>query len=68
MISSDEDDVQPQLVRALWLFAIAIVVHEAEEWNIAPWFDRHFVNHTDISSEAVWLGLALMSSVIVAWI
>ena len=57
-----------RLVWALWLFAAALVVHETEEWNIAPWFERHFVNHTGISPQAVWVGLAFMSAVFVVWI
>lgn len=29
---------------AIWLLPIALAIHEAEEWNVLPWEQRHFVN------------------------
>ncbi len=29
---------------ALWLFPIAVAVHELEEWNIVRWYERNFVD------------------------
>jgi len=29
---------------AIWLFPVALALHEAEEWNILPWQQRNFVN------------------------
>jgi hypothetical protein len=29
---------------AIWLLPIALAFHEAEEWNILPWYRRNFVN------------------------
>lgn len=28
---------------AIWLLPIALALHEAEEWNILPWYQRNFV-------------------------
>lgn len=67
-IDSTANPARAPLVRGLWLFAAALILHEAEEWNIAPWFERHFSNNTGIDSHAIWVGLILMSSVFVAWI
>ena len=45
-----------------------MTVHELEEWNIASWSARNFENHTGISEEAIWLGIAFMAVVFVSWI
>lgn len=29
---------------AIWLLPFAVALHEAEEWNILPWYQRNFVN------------------------
>ena len=55
------------LRRSVWLVAFALVVHELEEWNIAPWFTEHFENAPGIQRPAVWLGLAVVSAVAVLW-
>ena len=56
------------LVRSLWWVAAAMTVHEAEEWNIAEWQQRNFVDHTGIPNEAIWLGLVVITALYLLWI
>jgi hypothetical protein len=57
----------------LWLFPIAVAVHEAEEWNIVRWYEQNFANLpplTDKGARAwlvfssllgfVWTGIAVL--------
>lgn len=55
------------LRRSVWLSAIALVIHEVEEWNIAAWFSEHFYNAPGMSQSAVGLGLVAVSSMAVLW-
>lgn len=55
------------LRRTVWLGAFALVIHEFEEWNIAPWFTEHFENAPGIQPPAVWLGLVVVSAFALAW-
>ena len=32
----------PRVRRLLWLIGLAFVLHEAEEWNLVPWFQANF--------------------------
>jgi hypothetical protein len=66
--SASQDRSRFLLVRSLWLVAAAMVVHELEEWNIAAWGARNFTNHTGISNYAIWIGLFIISAVLVIWI
>ena len=61
-------EVRADLVRALWLVAGAMAIHELEEWNIAEWGARNFSNHTGISDQAIWVGLLFITVVFVGWI
>ncbi len=63
-----DEGARVALVRSLWLVAAAMTAHELEEWNIAPWFSRNVANHTSISDEAIWFGLAFVIVVFNAWI
>ena len=56
------------LVRSLWLATAAMAVHELEEWNIAAWGARNFSNHTGISDYAIWIGLVIITALLVTWI
>lgn len=51
------------LRRSVWLAALALVIHELEEWNIAAWFAARFRNPTGMSPHVVWLGLVVASTV-----
>jgi hypothetical protein len=44
-----ETPVTQRLRRLVWLLAVAFGLHEAEEWNIAPWFQAHFVPRTELT-------------------
>ena len=55
-------DELARLRRALWIFAVAFVAHEMEEWNIASWSERNFENFTGVSNEGMWAGLVLITS------
>lgn len=33
---------KPTIRRVLWLLGFAFVLHEAEEWNLAPWLQANF--------------------------
>ena len=63
-----DEGARVALVRSLWVVAAAMTVHELEEWNLAPWFSRNFANHTSISDEAIWFGLAFVIVVFNSWI
>ena len=49
------------LRRAVWLLPCALALHEAEEWNIVPWFHTHFSPPTPLTDRAVWVGLVVVS-------
>ncbi len=55
------------LRRSIWLAAVALAIHEIEEWNIAPWFSEHFHNAPGIQRSEVWVGLGLVSVVALLW-
>lgn len=38
-----------RLRRLVWLLPVAFGLHEAEEWNIVPWFQAHFAPRTDLT-------------------
>lgn len=60
---------------ALWLFPIAVAVHEIEEWNIVRWYEQNFIDLprlTDKGARAwivfssivgfLWTGIAILST------
>jgi hypothetical protein len=56
------------LIHALWLVSGAVAFHELEEWNVAAWSARNFTNHTEVSNEAMWIGLVMITVIFVGWI
>jgi len=56
------------LASSLWFVAVAMALHELEEWNIGSWFARNFSNHTGISNAAIWIGLVVVTLVFTGWI
>lgn len=38
------------LTHLLWLLPTTFALHEAEEWNIVPWFQTHFTPQTELTS------------------
>jgi hypothetical protein len=61
-------DPRARLVQSLWFVAGAMAIHELEEWNIAEWGARNFTNHSGISEQAIWVGLAVITISYVSWI
>jgi len=68
---------------ALWLFPIAVTLHELEEWNIVRWYEQNFVDlpHlTDTGLRAwivfsslvglLWTGIAILpgNPTVAAWV
>jgi hypothetical protein len=49
------------LRHAAWLLPCALAVHEAEEWNIVPWFHAYFSPPTPLTDRAAHLGLLVVS-------
>jgi len=76
--------VIPSLTLQLWLLAVALALHEAEEWNIYGWYERNYVKMPASRTKStirfflvflsilgfVWVGVAVCwgSPVIAAWI
>jgi hypothetical protein len=53
---------------SLWLFAIALIFHVAEEWrNLANWFDKNFISSSPTTHQSIQLGLLFGSTTIVIW-
>lgn len=48
---------------ALWLFAIAFALHEAEEWNIVDWYHRNWVDLPPITHKDARAWLVFISIV-----
>jgi hypothetical protein len=53
--------------RVVWLFPLAVMIHEAEEWNIGAWYQRFWVNLPPITYTSVWTGLVFSVLVIFLW-
>jgi hypothetical protein len=51
----------------IWILPCLWALHEAEEWNIIPWYERFWVNVPPMKPVVVWTGLVLMSLVGFAW-
>lgn len=48
---------------ALWVFAIAFALHEAEEWNIVDWYHRNWVDLPPITHKDAHAWLVFISIV-----
>jgi hypothetical protein len=53
--------------RVIWLFPFAVMLHEAEEWDIGTWYQRFWINLPPITYASVWTGLVLVTLVIFLW-
>lgn len=49
-----------RLRHAVWLLPCALALHEAEEWNIVPWFHAYFSPPTPLTDRAAHLGLLVV--------
>lgn len=55
------------LLQALWLFPVAVMLHELEEWNIMEWYQRNFVNVLPMSNKAAHRGLVFVGLSSLLW-
>jgi hypothetical protein len=53
--------------RLVWLLPLTFAVHEAEEWNIIPWYQAQFTNPPNTSDIAVYTWLVGISIVGFLW-
>jgi hypothetical protein len=53
--------------RLVWLLPITFALHEAEEWNIIPWYQAQFTNPPSTRDIAVYTWLAGISLVGFLW-
>jgi len=67
MTALDERPVA-DLRRSLWWVALAMSIHELEEWKIGSWFERNFDNYTPLPDAAIWIGLGVITTLFVGWI
>jgi len=52
---------------AIWLLPIAVVLHEAEEWNILRWEQRNFINLPAKTDRSIRVFLVLFSLFGILW-
>ena len=55
------------LLRAFWLFPFAVLLHEAEEWNIVSWYHRNYVGLPPITNKSARWVLAFVSFIGILW-
>lgn len=53
--------------RLVWLLPVTFAIHEAEEWNIVPWYQAQFTNPPNTSDIAVYTWLFGISIVGFLW-
>lgn len=53
--------------RVVWLFPVAVALHEAEEWDIGSWYRRFWVNLPPITYASVRTGLVFATLFIFLW-
>jgi len=64
---------QMPFLTAIWLFPVALALHEAEEWNILGWQQRNFVNlpaktHASVRTVLVFvILLGFLCTALAAW-
>jgi hypothetical protein len=47
---------------------LAFMLHEAEEWRIAEWYNRNFVNSPpELTNQTTWYWLGFISMVVFIW-
>ena len=54
-------------LEALWLFPLAVVLHEAEEWNLVRWYERNYDDLLPMTNKSARIVLVLMSSAFLLW-
>ncbi len=51
----------------VWLFPIAVTIHEFEEWNIVRWYERNFVNLPPLEDRGLRAWIVFSSLLAFAW-
>jgi hypothetical protein len=54
-------------LKALWLFPLAVALHEAEEWNLVRWYERNYDDLPPMTNKSARIVLVLMSSAFLLW-
>lgn len=52
---------------ALWLFPIAVTLHEFEEWNIVQWYKQNFVDLPQLTDKGARAWIVFSSLVSLLW-
>lgn len=52
---------------ALWLFPVAVAIHEAEEWNVVKWYERNYTGLPPMTDKSARLSLAFVTVVGFIW-
>jgi hypothetical protein len=58
---------QLDFLSLIWLFPIALALHELEEWNIIHWYHSHFVDLPDKTQTSTRFFLVFVSLVGFVW-
>jgi hypothetical protein len=51
----------------LWLFPIAVALHEFEEWNIVRWYEQNFVDLPPLSDKGARAWIVFTSAIGFLW-
>lgn len=52
---------------AVWLFPVAVALHEFEQWNIVPWYRRHFHGLSALENRGLRAWIAFSSILAFVW-
>ncbi len=52
---------------AVWVFSVAVAVHEFEEWNIIPWYRRNFFDLPPLTDRGVRAWIVFSSLLAFLW-
>jgi hypothetical protein len=51
----------------LWLFPVAVTLHETEEWNILRWYRRNFQDLPPLTDASARMWIVVFSLVVLLW-
>ena len=54
-------------LKAVWLFPVAVLIHELEEWNIMRWYRHNFVDVLQMSDKTAHIGLMFVGLTSFLW-
>jgi hypothetical protein len=69
MISKILEKIDTLNVRKfIWVLPLAFMLHEAEEWRIAEWYNRNFINSPpEMTNQTTWYWLGFISMLVFIW-